>query len=169
MTDVTLSNAQSLRVIGQDLNALDINVFNLGRRNDEYTLGLEGREAGKQPTEHKTAFKRIVQAILRRDDFPRKISEPRQFSAAEIFWAHIARGIKRQTSDGVTDLHELSLLLRVLGSYLDKNEADDFIIFWSTDSVKVVYDNKEDNFTMLNLYDLGTSMYLKRSNRRQAN
>ena len=166
MAAETLSNAQSLRVIGQDLTAGGINVFNLGRRNDEYTLWLEGRESGKQMTEQNMS--RITQAILRREHFAREISEPIHFSNSEIFWAHIARGIRRRTSHGAADLHELSFLLRVLGHYLDKKAADDFMIFWSTNSVKVVYGNNEDNFTMLNLYDLGKSMYLTRSNRHPA-
>lgn len=168
MAAETLSNAQCLRVIGQDLNALGINAFNLGRRNDEYTLWVEGRESGKQLTEQKTSFKGITQAILRPDYLAREISGPIHFSMSEIFWAHIARGIRRRTSHGVTDLHELSLLLRVLGHHLDKKAADDFLIFWSTNSVKVVCGNNEDNFTVLNLYDLGTSMYLTRANRRSA-
>jgi hypothetical protein len=63
MAAATLSNAESLRVIGQDLNALGINVFNLGKKNDEYTLWVEERKSGKQLSGQKALFKKITQTI----------------------------------------------------------------------------------------------------------
>jgi len=60
------------------------------------------------------------------------------------------------------------LLLRVLGHHLDKKAADDFMISWSTKWVKVVYGDREETFTLLDLYNHGTSMYLRRSNRHSA-
>jgi hypothetical protein len=166
MAAATLSNAESLRVIGQDLNALGINVFNLGKKNDEYTLWVEERKSGKQLSGQKALFKKITQTISAPAG---EISKPIHFSSSEILWAHVAQGIKRKASDGVTNLHDLSILLRVLGDHLDKKSADDFIIFWSANWVKVVYGNKEENFTLLNLYEVGGNMYLKRSTGRPAN
>jgi hypothetical protein len=55
------------------------------------------------------------------------------------------------------DLPSLSLLLRVLGHDLDRKAVDDFIIFWSPKWVKVVYGSREENFTLLNLYEFGAS------------
>jgi hypothetical protein len=46
----------------------------------------------------------------------------------------------------------LSLLLRVLGHHLDKKAADDFMISWSTKWVRVVYGNREETLTLLDLY-----------------
>jgi hypothetical protein len=53
----------------------------------------------------------------------------------------------------------------VLGDHLDQRAADDFIIFWSTDWVKVVYGNKEENFTLRNLHEVDANMHLKRTAR----
>jgi hypothetical protein len=164
MAGSTLSNAQSLRVIGQDLDALGINAFHLGKRNSDYTLWVEEAKSGQQPSKQKPLFNKITQAILARSDSSSEASRPIHLSSAEILWAHVAQGIKRKASDGVTD-HNLSLLLRVLGDHLDQRAADDFIIFWSTDWVKVVYGNKEENFTLRNLHEVDANMHLKRTAR----
>ena len=164
-----LSNAEALRVIGQDLSALGIDVFNLGKRNDEYTLWAEEGRSDKQPIQQKTLFKTTARTILIRDDSAGGISKPLHFSSSEIHAAHVAQEKRRKTSDGVTDRHDLSSLLRVLGYHLDKKAADDFIIFWSRNWVKVVYDNKEENFTLLNLSEVAANMHLRRSTHRPAN
>jgi len=157
-----LSNAKALRVIGQDLAALDVNAFNLGRRGDDYTVWIEGRESDRSFSPKKL-FGRIFAG---REGFAKETPNPMHFSTSQIVWTDVARSLSRKGVQRVTDLNELSLLLRALGDFLDKNHADDFIAFWSRDSVKVVFDNREQNFTFLNLYDVGTHMYLKRSNRR---
>jgi len=63
------------------------------------------------------------------------------------------------------DARNLSLVLRVVGDYLDRKGIGDFAILWSTDSVKVSYGKKVESFTIQDLYDLGVRMYLRRSNR----
>jgi hypothetical protein len=83
----------------------------------------------------------------------------------QILWKDVARQLNRHASHGVADLNELSLLLRALGDFLDRNQAEDFAVFWSTNAVKVVFDSREENFNLVNLYNMGTRMYLKRSNR----
>ncbi len=58
-------------------------------------------------------------------------------------------------------------MLRAVGDYLDDNESDDFVIFWERNLVKVLFGQRERNFNLINLYDRGTGLYLKRSNRQQ--
>jgi len=146
-----LSNAQSLRVIGQDLAALGVDAFNLGRSGDEYTVWIEDRESDKVLTGEKTFTRKIIRMILGNDNSAREIPKPMRFASPQILWTDVARRFNRKGSQELTDLNELSLLLRVLGDFLDKNQADDFIIFWSKNSVKVVFGKREENFT-LSLY-----------------
>jgi len=161
-----LSNAQSLRVIGQDLAALGVDAFNLERSGDEYTVWIEDRESDQVLTGEKTFTRKIIRMILGDDNPAREIPNPMRFASSQILWTDVARRFDRKGSQELTDLNELSLLLRVLGDFLDKNQADDFTIFWSKNSVKVVFAKREENFTLLHLYDVGTGMYLKRANRR---
>jgi hypothetical protein len=163
MGTTTLSNAQSLRVIGQDLDALGVKLFHLGKRNSEYTLWVEEAKSVPPAGKQRPLFNKITQALMARSESG-EISQPIRLSNSEILWAHVAQGIKRKAADGVTD-HNLSLLLRVLGEHLDQKAIDDFIIFWSGNWVKVVYGNKEENFTVLNLYEVDANMHLKRSSR----
>jgi hypothetical protein len=140
MSAANLTNAQSLRVIGQALDALRVNAFDLRKKGHDYTIWVETQDSDK------------------------KLTGEIHFATSQILWTHVARAVKRKTSDGVTDPHNLSFLLRVLGHHLDNNAVDDFMIFWSTKWVKVVYGKKEANFTLPNLYEFGTGMYLKRPN-----
>ena len=144
MSAVNLSYAQSLRVIGQDLDALGIHAFDLRKKGHDYTVWAE------------------------RNGSDKKLTEVIHFATSQILWTHVARALKRKTSGGVTDPHNLSFLLRVLGHHLDNNAVDDFMISWSPKWVKVVYGDREETFTLLDLYNYGTSMYLRRSNRHTA-
>ena len=161
-----LSNAQSLRVIGQDLASLGIDVFNLGRKREEYTVWIEADKSDKMPRRERTLTGKIVPIALEGNTPVKEIPNPMRFRSSQLLWADVARRFNRTALKEITDLNELSLLLRVLGNFLDKHQVDDFIIFWSKERAKVVFDNREQNFTMLNLYDVGTHMYLKRANRR---
>jgi hypothetical protein len=124
------------------------------------TLAVEGRLSDKALT-HLKAW------ILDCNNFTSESSNAIQFSTCNVLWAYVARVMSRRTLNGLTDLNELSLLLRGLDDFLDRKQSDDFIIFWSRNTVKVVYDRKEENFTLVDLYNFGTSMYLKRSNHTQ--
>lgn len=168
MPSETLSYAQSLRVIGQDLDALGVHIFNLGKRGDEYTVWAEGREPDTRPTDERSFLNKITQKSLEPADSATAKPNPIHFSASDLLWADTERRLKRKTSDDTSDLLHLSILMRVVGDYLDKKAAYDFAIFWFRNSVKVVYGNEEESFTLENLYDIGVHMYLKRSSRRAA-
>jgi hypothetical protein len=163
----TLSNAQSLRVIGQELAALGVDAFNLARRDDDYSVWIANSKSAKVSTEEKTLTKEIIRMISGEDySAPPEIPSAIHFAGLQILWRDVARQLNRKPSQEVADLNELSLLLRALGDFLDKNRADDFVIFWSKNSVKVVFGDREEDFNLLNLYNMGTRMYLKRSSRR---
>ena len=162
MATATLSNAQSLRVIGQDLNSLGVHEFNLGKKNGEYTLWVEERRSLRPAREWQPLLKKIGQVLSTAEDAAGQGSKPIHISNSEILWAHVAQGIRRKAPDGATR-HDLSLLLRVIGEHLDEKAVDDFIIFWSANWVKVVYGHREENFTVLSLSEVESSMQLKRS------
>ena len=165
MAAVTLSYAQALRVIGQDLGPLDINSFELAKWGDDYIVWMEHSESGRELSAKKTFFDKITQKILGHTDSDRETRRI-YFSRAEILLADIERQSKRRISDSPSDLRDLSFVLRVLGDDLDRKAAGEFTISWSPNSIKVRYDQKEESFTLQNLYDFGIHMYLKRSNRR---
>lgn len=166
MAPATFSYAQSLRVIGQALQALHIEVFRLEKNDDEYIVRLgRGRSAGKLLWEA-TFVKSIAEKLLGPSDLVR-------YDSSDIDRLETKGRLGRGCLNSVPDAENLSLALRALGDYLDQKRARDFLISWSEHSVRVKYvtvrqDLKEEDFTLENLYDRGVHMYLRRSNRQSA-
>jgi hypothetical protein len=166
MTAVTLSYAQALRVIGQDLEPLGISSFELAKLGNDYVVWMkQGGFMRDRSAKRMTFFENITQKILGRVDSERKVLDPMHFSSSDIFSANLERASKRRTAHSPKDRRDLSFVLRVLGDYLDRKAPGDFTISLSMDTIKIRYDHKEDSFTLQNLYDFGINMYLKRSNR----
>jgi len=162
MTVEPLSNAQSLRVIGQQLAGLGINTFELDKRGDEYTVRIDRSESvGKLP--EKAFPKSIFEKTPRRE-----IPNPLSFSTSQIIWSDTENRLRRGQTNAMPDANDLSTLLRVLGDYLDRKAAGDFAISCDIGVVTVSYDQRKESFRIENLYDLGVHMYLRRSNRDHA-
>jgi hypothetical protein len=169
----TPSYAQSLRVIGQALEALHIDSFRLEKTDTEYLVRLDpSLSAGKIVWE--TSF---IKTVAEKIWGPGELEEKSNTSTGSL--GYTSSDIERLDSEGrsgrhgqnsMPDTRNLSLSLRVLGDYLDHKVARDFAISWSTDSVKVQYITihhglKEEDFTLQNLYDRSVQMYLRRSDR----
>ena len=162
----SLSYAQSLRVVGQDLDALGVDFFELAKWGDDYIVWLERTEFTKKLSAEKGFLSKITQKILGHEDSAREIPNRLYFTPADIIWADTQRRLKRKTGSP-SDLRDLSFVLRVLGDYLDRQKVGQFTISWSQDSIIISYDQKQERFTSQNLYDLGIGMYLRRSTRTQ--
>lgn len=161
----TLSYAQSLRVIGQQLDGLGVDSFKLDKRGDQYIVQRDDSESAENLSREKTFPGSTREKIRGSRSFSREISKPLHFSTPDILRSDNAGRLRRGEPGGMPDVRNLSLVLRVIGDYLDRKSADDFAISWSTYSVKVSFGQKQESFTVDNLYDLGVHMYLKRSNR----
>lgn len=157
-----LSYAQSLRVVGQDLDALGIDSFQLAKWGDDYIVWPERTEFTRKRSVEKGFLSKITQKILGEDDSDKELPNRLYFTPSEIVSADTQRRLKRKISDSPSDRRDLSFVLRVLGNYLDRKRAADFAIRWSKYSAMVSYGQNEEYFTVENLYDLGISMYLKR-------
>jgi hypothetical protein len=151
-----LSYAQALRVIGQELDALSVDSFELARWGDDYVVWPKRTERAD-----KGLVSKITQMILGHDDSSREIPNRIYFTSTEILWADTQRRLKRQIGSP-TDRRDRSFVLRVLGDYLDRKNARHFTISWSRDSTSIRYDQIQEIFTTQNLYDLGIRMYLRR-------
>lgn len=160
-----LSCAQSLRVVGQDLDALGVDSFQLAKWGDDYIVWPERTEFTRKLSLEKGFLSKITQKILGEDDLDKELPNRLYFTSTEIVSADTQRRLNRKISDSPSDRRDLSFVLRVLGNYLDRKSAADFAIRWSKHSAMVSYGQNEEYFTAENLYDLGISMYLKRRDR----
>lgn len=160
-----LSYAQCLRVIGQDLDALGIESFHLAKSGDHYIVWPERNEFTTKLSREKGFVSKITRKFLGEDDSDSELPNRLYFTSAEIVSADTQRQLKRKLSGSPSDRRDLSFVLRVLGNYLDRKRAADFAIRSSKHSAMVSYGQKEEYFTVENIYDLGISMYLNRRDR----
>jgi hypothetical protein len=160
-----LSYAQSLRVIGQDLDAFGVDGFELEKWPDGYIVWPKDFEFIRKPSAEKGFFAKIIRKFLGQEDPQKEIPNRLYFTPADLVWADIQRELNRKAAAGPSDRRDLSFVLRVLGDYLDRKNAGQFTISRSKNSITVKYDQKQETFTSENLYDLGIHMYLKRSTR----
>jgi hypothetical protein len=157
-----LSHSQSLRVIGQRLHSTGINAFELNKKGDEYVVRIDANSVVRRLPTVKIAPDVISRNIV--GDYPSAAPPYFKFTTAELVWYDKKEKLRRIKASALPDIDNLSVVLRVLGDYLDRNSADDFAILWSKYSVKVCHGGKEQIFTAQNLYDLGILMYLRHSN-----
>lgn len=168
MTGSTLSLAQSLRVIGQALEPLQIDRFELEKSSDEYVVWMNRNDSANKPARGKGFVDRLVKKVWGSDSagaMPNLV----KFPSSEVQRLDNEGRSRRRRLSAMPDAHSLSLGLRALGGYLDREGAADFAISWSAQSITVSYKQKQETFTLANLYDLGVHMYLKRSSRSPAN
>lgn len=167
MTVEPLSNAQSLRVIGQQLASLGINSFELDKRGDEYIVRMDRSESTVKSQEG-TSLKSIPKKIPGTPVSAREIPNTICFSTSQIIWSETANQFRRGQTNAMPDANDLSTMLRVLGDHLDRKAAGDFAISCDMGFVTVSYGQKSESFKSENLYDLGVHMYLQRANRGRA-
>jgi len=164
MAAVTLSYSQALRVIGQKLVPLGTDWFELVKWGDDYVVWMMHAKFSRALSAKKTFFNKFIEKILGKANLDRKTPERIYFDSMDILRSDIEQQAKRRTGSP-TDSRDLSFVLRVLGNYLDRKAAREFTISVNPDSIWVRYDQKEQSFTLQDLYDLGIQMYLRRSSR----
>ena len=167
MTIETITNAQSLRVIGQQLASLGIDSFEVEKSGDEFIVQMHRGEATGKSRTH--AFLNSVSQEIRRSlDSTTQSTSPLHLRPAQILQADEENRSRREQPTAIPDPYKLSTLLRVLGDYLDRKRADEFAIAYDSASLTVKYGQKSESLRIDTLYDLGVHMYLRRSNRDRA-
>lgn len=160
----TISHAQALRIIGQKLDELGTTYFRICKEDRDYTVLTHPSVSAQLPVGGQ-AFRNIPTGnFLRHQGFSTEFAKCLQFSVADIPKFDVQARLKRRHEAGMIDVRQLSSSLRILGAYLDRKQADDFMISWFIDSVVIAIHKKEHTFSVhQNLYDLGIPMYLNRS------
>jgi hypothetical protein len=171
MNPERLSYTQSLRAIGESLEAQGIRTFDLEKHGENYML----RVIASRPATGGSFLKKIAQLLWRAGNSAREPSDPAVPSQTLCFTpSDITRLVTEQQSrhgglNVMPDAHKLAQVLRVLGDHLDRKEAYAFRVSVSGDSLSVAYETgsglQQESFTIENLYDHAVQMYLRRSKR----
>ena len=167
-----LSYAQSLRVIGESLEAQGISKFDLEKHGENYML----RVVTNQPATEGSFLKKIAQRLLRVGISAKEPADPAAAAQSRCYTpSDISRLATQQQSrhgglNAMPDAYKLAQVLRVVGDHLDRKEACSFTVSVSGHSLSVAYETGSghqihENFTIENLYDRAVRMYLRRSKR----
>ena len=155
MAREAISHSQALRVIGQRLHNAGGTAFELNKSDDHYLarISFDALVAphGSRAIPHKSL-----------GNCAGEMPVALKFTPVEILWSDDAQRQGRVRPGALADMTHLSVVLRVLGAYLDRKAAEEFTIAWSNDSVRVSFGNSTQNFSRHNIYDLAMVMYLQR-------
>jgi hypothetical protein len=172
----TPSYSQSLRAIGQALETLTVEAFELETESTEYLVRIESQGSPYLLPSQRTFLRSLVEAVwgsgtAKVNPSPQPARDLR-YTPADIDWLESEGKAKRGHSDAVPDAHKLSQVLRVIGDHMNRKYARGFVISWSKDSVSIEYRTangmpEKDSFRVDTLYDLGIRMYMRRASRKK--
>jgi hypothetical protein len=178
-----LDYARHLRVIGQDLEGLRLEAFNLECTGDAYLVwsrpggsGLEGNPLSRLS---KNRLQKLWKTKSRTRSYgqeelvtlPSSVQAKRyRYSLSDIDRMEHESRSRRYPKPSVTDGHSLSQLLRTVGAIVGQRHKRLLGISWQDFSVSVVVETTQGQreievFRPDNLYDLWVRMYLRRDNR----
>ncbi len=164
MAAVSLSYAQALRVIGQKLVDFNANSFEVTKWDGDYIVWINRDESSRQGLTKSAPLRKITETIFGHADADKKPHGRIYFTERDVWAAELEQQTKR-SANSPKDVRDLGFVLRVVGDYLDRNQAKEFTISYSLDSVAVRYNQKAELLSVQNLYDFGIAMYLRRSGR----
>lgn len=173
------SYAIPLRAIGQALEALQVEAFNLEREGDDYLVRSwpkailwEGLPSQAGPNDDVPA----VGGSLSNSLPPREEFSGVRTSSAEMNLRYTPKDIeqleregqeKRSNPNKLPDGHSMSELLRAAGDYVEQREACLLGISWRGQSISIVYETAEgrrelDVFSLSSMYDYWQLLCLRR-------
>jgi hypothetical protein len=180
LQDSSYSDSQSLRAIGQDLEALHVKTFDVEKHDDNYIVWVKNKPSPPDKPPHRKLARTLLESIrLKLQGEP--TAQKEDFSAPTASWGNHLRytpedldqleqkGQARRTEPNRTpDGHSLSQLLRALGGYLSRRTFRLQAISWREEFVSIVYETAQgqrelDNFRLDSIYDLWVHMYLRRT------
>jgi hypothetical protein len=177
-----LDYPRHLRVIGQDLETLQLKTFNLECTEDSYLVWSRSSAAEEETNPLSGLGKNRLQKLWKNKSQPRLRAQEERFTGTSSVKAkryrYCLRDIERmeyesrsrRRKSGITDGHSLSQLLRTIGAMVGQRHERLLGISWQDFSINIVVETtqgqrKIDVFRPDNLYDLWVRMYLRRDNR----
>jgi len=177
-----LDYPRHLRVIGQDLETLQLKTFNLECTGDSYLVWSRSGTAEGESKPLSRLGKNRLQKLWKDKSQPRSRAQEERFTFPSSVQGKRYRyclrdiermeyeGRSRRRKSGITDGHSLSQLLRTVGALVGQRHERLLGISWQDLSINIVVETtqgqrKIDVLRPDNLYDLWVRMYLRRDNR----
>lgn len=172
ISDTTYS--QSLRTIGQALQALNVGAFILEKEGNDYLVRI------RAPSEQESARRRFPQNLVEKiwgplpsQPKPIPTSQPVDvlcYTPQDIERLEGEGRSKRSNSDKMPDAHSISQGLRVIGNYVTQKRGHLLAVSWFGPSASITYETtggrlQHERIGLDSLYDLWVHMYKRRSTR----
>jgi hypothetical protein len=175
--------SRHLRAIGQDLEILHFNDFNLELTADAYLVWVKSGGASDSDKPRSRISKSRLQKLWRNRAASRMLGHDEssfvssseggrrlRYTVPELDRMEREQRARRRIPSGNADGHSLSQLLRTLGDFIGQRSERLLGIAWQELSVGVVFQTHQGRkeievFRPDNLYDLWVRMYLKRDHR----
>lgn len=179
----TVDYARHLRVIGQELEGLRLEAFNLECTGDSYLIWSRPGGTGLEDSPLSRLSKNRLQKLWKNRSrtrsygqeelvtLPSSVQAKRyRYSLSDIERMERESRSHRHPKANVADGHSLSQLLRTVGAIVRQKHERLLGISWQDFSISVVVETAQgqreiDVFRPDNLYDLWVRMYLRRDNR----
>ncbi|HSK31731.1 MAG TPA: hypothetical protein VLA17_17350 [Candidatus Limnocylindria bacterium] len=175
--------ARHLRVIGQDLENIQLDNFNLECAGDSYLVWVKSDEShdtglpllrvGKSRLQKLWRIKLLSRTMAREESYAdahARSAKRLRYSAEELERMEREQCARRRRQSGAADGHTLSQLLRTVGDLVSRRSERLLGISWQPLSISIVVETPQgrkeiDVFRPDNLYDLWVRMYLRRDQR----
>lgn len=166
--------SQSLRAIGQALQALNVGTFILEKEGNDYLVRV--RAPAEQESARRPFPRNLVEKIwgpLPSQPQPLPTSAPidlLRYTSQDIERLEGEGRSRRSNADGMPDSHSISQGLRVIGNYVTQKRGQLLAISWFGPSVSITYEVtggrlQHERIGLDSLYDLWVHMYKRRSTR----
>lgn len=172
-----------LRVIGQELETLRLQTFNLECTGDAYLVWSPSGVADSEGHTPSRLGKNPLQKLWKNKSQPRSHGQEERltlpcsqstkryrYSLRDIERMEYESRSQRHRKTSITDGHSLSQLLRTAGAVVGQRRERLLAISWQEFSISIVVETAQgqrqiDVFRPDNLYDLWVRMYLRRDHR----
>ncbi len=169
------THAQILRVIGQALNKLHVQAFELKVQDNKYFLRGESKKPLLKKSRIQNGLKGQLWALWRRFQCPYKAKRPSvvfelHYTPQDINDLESKGRARRQDPKGMPEAYSLCEILRVVGAYVDLKGARLLEVSKQGQWVTIRYQTAQDRTHMekveiSSFYAIFVRMYLQRSDR----
>ena len=169
------THAQILRVIGQALNKLHVETFELKIQGNKYFLRAESKKPLLKKSRIQNGLKGQLWPLWRRFQCPYKAKRPSvvfelHYTPQDINDLESKGRARRQDPKGMPETYSLSEILRVVGAYVDLKGARLLEVSKQGQWVTIRYQTAQDRTHMekveiSSFYAIFVRMYLRRSDR----
>ncbi|TMB62535.1 MAG: hypothetical protein E6J54_30410 [Deltaproteobacteria bacterium] len=178
----TANYAQPLRAIGQALELLNVESFDMEPDGEDFLVRGKATLPGNSPEQpsEEDKVRHIWGVLPRQRTLESGMNVPaRPVTVTQLELRYTPKDVDRLESEGrakrmdprrIPDAGSLSQLFRTIGAYIGQKRARLLKVSWNGNSIVLLYETSpgrlnDEVLTVSDLYDVSVRMYMKRADR----